>query len=281
MRAAAASSGWFYVTDPLFTANRCREAIADASAFFDLPLESKKQIAIERSPHFRGYSQMCNERDWREQIHFGREEAAGSHQLSGPNLWPPDALWRRRILALLGDFERVAREILTSLFAPCLSVDEDPYLLLKLIHYLAPPDQIPRPGVAPHVDFSFITLVLQNDSGGLEFLNPTGLWVPAAPLAGTLIVNVGEILEFVSGGRFRATPHRVVNHEKARISLPFFFNPGLEQKIAQLAGPWVPRAADPEHVHRVFEIPPASPFVFGDAEWRRKGLGRWCASCVV
>jgi len=59
----------------------------------DLPEQSKRDLAIERSPYFRGYSVMQSSRDWREQIHFGREEPARGSQpapapLCGPNLWP-------------------------------------------------------------------------------------------------------------------------------------------------------------------------------------------------
>jgi isopenicillin N synthase-like dioxygenase len=273
---AARRNGWFRVCHPLFPASRCTEALALAEAFFRLPAGTKEQLAIERSPHFRGYSVMHNSRDWREQIHFGREE--GSRKgwpLRGPNLWPEDPAWRRSILSLMADLEAAGRDILATLTG-FLPPDEAPYVLLKLIHYQPIPDASPRSGVAPHVDFSWITLLLQDDAGGLEIRNGEGEWQPAPHVPGTLLVNVGEILQSASGGYFKAAPHRVVSGARSRISLPFFLNPGLETTVHPV--PHAP-ANDPEHVHRVFSEPRTSPFVFGEEEWRRKGLGVYCGSC--
>ena len=272
---------------PLFPVSRCEEAIHDARTFFDSPAEDKKKLAIERSPHFRGYSEMHNDCDWREQIHFGREEpACGSGpayaRLRGPNLWPSDPAWRQRLLTLLDDLERVGREVLPALAMGLCSANEEPYLLLKLIHYQVPPGGVPRSGVAPHVDFSWITLLLQDDAGGLEARTPEGMWLDVPPVAGALVVNVGEILQFASGGRYLATPHRVVSGSgRSRVSMPFFLNPGLGTTIKGNRS--VPRGRPlfyGEHVHRVFSGSEEEPFVFGDAEWKRKGLGVWCSSCV-
>src|SRR6478735_7514758 len=106
LREATRTAVCFYARHPLFPSSRCAGALADAKQFFDLPEQAKRDLAIERSPHFRGYSVMQSSRDWREQIHFGREETVrGSEpapaQLCGPNLWPADAEWRRRMLALI------------------------------------------------------------------------------------------------------------------------------------------------------------------------------------
>jgi isopenicillin N synthase-like dioxygenase len=284
---AAGRTGCFYVSHPLFPASRCAEALQDARAFFNLPSDEKRTLAIEGSPHFRGYSEMHNERDWREQIHFGREEqACGAEpayaRLRGPNLWPSDAEWRSRLLRLMDDLERVGREVLAGLVMGL--ADEEPYLLLKLIHYQIPPDGVPRSGVAPHVDFSWITLLLQDDAGGLEARTPDGMWLDVPPVAGALVVNIGEILQFASGGKYLATPHRVLNRG-SRVSMPFFLNPGLGTRVEghmsggpRRAGPF--RMCQGEHVHRVLTGSEEEPFVFGDAEWKRKGLGVWCGECV-
>ncbi len=288
-------SGCFRVRHPLFPAARCAGAVADAAAFFDEPEEVKQTLAIDSSAHFRGYSEMRNERDWREQIHFGREEQpAGAgptyNLLRGPNLWPLDPAWRWRTLTLMSDLEVAGRDILATLavrlgLAPrhFLAEEEDPYLLLKMILYQAPPSGTPRSGVAPHVDFSWITLLLQDDTGGLEVRAAGGDWLEVPPEPGRLVVNVGEILEFASRGQYRATPHRVVNRSstKARVSLPFFLNPGLESRVERAP---VEAAAecktDGTHVHRVFPAARQDGFVFGEEEWRRKGLGIWCSTCT-
>jgi isopenicillin N synthase-like dioxygenase len=155
---------------------------------------------------------------------------------------------------------------------------EEPYLLLKLIHYRSSGDGAPRSGVAPHVDFSWITLVLQDETGGLEIRGLDGTWKPVSGVPGTLLANVGEILEFATGGACRATPHRVVSGVRSRVSLPFFLNPGLDTRIEPVLPP-LPKESDPEHVHRVFSRPRVAPFVYGDEEWQRKGLGKYCELC--
>lgn len=293
LRAAVREQGCFYAQHPLFPTERCAAVFEDAQTFFALPPAIKRSLAIANSPHFRGYSEMFNARDWREQIHFGREEAGCSqpsyNQLRGPNQWPPDSIWQARLLSLMRDLEQAGRDILAALAETLglqplnwLPADEEPYLLLKLIHYLVLPNGVPCSGVAPHVDFSWITLLIQDETGGLEAQVPTGDWIPVPPLPGTLVVNIGEVLAFATQGYYRATPHRVVNAKQSRISVPFFLNPALTRCIESmpLAGEPENRSTDSLHVHRIFPRLPHTPFIFGEAEWRRKGQGVWCADCV-
>jgi len=272
VRAAARGTGCFYVRHPLFSVERCREALALGRAFFALPEERKRALAIEGSLHFRGYSEMKNERDWREQIHFGREEPARMagqpyDALRGPNLWPEDLSWGEGVLTLLHDLEQAGRDVLAEL-GPFLPAEEAPYLLLKMIHYHASPGGLARPGVAAHVDFSWITLLLQDEAGGLEVRTPNGEWVAVPPVEGTLVVNIGEVLQFATGGLYQATPHRVTTGDRMRLSMPFFLNPSLDRVVTPLA--------EDEHIHRVLG---QAPLHFGEEEWKRKGQGKWCGAC--
>ena len=298
VRAALQGFGAMLVRDPGVPASRCLEAIADAEAFFARPQLEKDALAIAHSPHFRGYSQMHNERDWREQIHFGREVAggAGGEQfgcLEGPNLWPGDVAWRERMLAYLAAVEGLGQRVLSliaeslGLPAQAFASEHEPYLLMKLICYHAQPDaQRPRQGVAAHLDFSWVTLTLQDGTGGLEVQDPEGTWIPVVPVPGAWLVNIGELLQFATRGAFVATPHRVVNPstQRSRISIPMFLNPGLRAMVAPLEVPEVALcAAEPlPHVHHVLDpAAPRTPFVFGEAEWRRKGQNVWCRQCCA
>jgi isopenicillin N synthase-like dioxygenase len=150
---------------------------------------------------------------------------------------------------------------------------------MKLIGYHPQPQAgVERPGVAAHVDFSFITLTLQ-DSPGLQVQDPAGAWHPVIPRPGALTVHAGELLELVSGGRYRATPHRVINPSLARtrVSIPLFMNPPLAATLTGTPASALPEAA---HVHRVLGPGTAPPALhFGQAEWRRKGLDGWCFRC--
>jgi isopenicillin N synthase-like dioxygenase len=275
------------------------QAIAAARDLFGHPRATKADLAIERSAHFRGWSEMHNERDWREQLHLGRERPDSGRSpdflgLEGPNLWPTDLEFRRAMSGYIDATAALAETILARLAealhlddAPFAGIGGDGYLVMKLIGYHPQASSAgSRPGVAPHVDFSWLTLTLQ-DSPGLEVRAPGGRWTLIEPRPGVLWVHAGELLQFATGGRYQAAPHRVINHslDRMRVSIPLFVNPPLDAEVPVFARPPTPLEIDPaasrEHVHRVLTPSvPAVPFHFGEAEWRRKGLGQWCATCV-
>jgi isopenicillin N synthase-like dioxygenase len=298
---ALSDFGCFRLRHPALPGERLAGALDDARAFFMLPPEIKSGVAIEHSPHFRGYSEMKNERDWREQLHLGAEvshEEVGPPflRLEGPNLWPPDPVWRQRMLSYLAAAERIGKEVLAGI-SGCLGTEPAsfadgpglaPYLVMKLICYHPQPDpDAPRPGVAAHVDFSWLTFTLQDDTGGLEIRTPDGRWISVEPVPGTLLVHAGEILAFATRGRIAATPHRVINRrsDRPRLSIPVFLNPSLRTVVTPLPGTANSHvqspAVDDDHVHRVLSpAEPGAPFHFGEAEWRRKGLNVWCTECA-
>lgn len=291
--AALREHGAVLVRDEALSVSRCAEALAEAARFFALPAGTKGALAIERSPHFRGYSVMHNERDWREQIHFGREQAASPQpaapwRLQGPNQWPDDPGFRACMVEWLHGVERTGERVLAAI-AEAFAVDsrpwlgDSPYLLMKLIGYHPQPlAQSRRPGVAAHLDFSLVTLTLQDDVGGLQVQGPDGGWrdVPCVP--GAMLVNVGELLQYVTGNRLVATPHRVQNPsaQRSRCSIPVFVNPSLATTLTPALPALPVRESDGTHVHAVLSAnaPPAS-LPFGPAEWRRKGENVWCAAC--
>jgi isopenicillin N synthase-like dioxygenase len=292
---ALRSFGGFFVA-PSGAESLLARMLAASRSFFDRPREEKRGLAIEHSAHFRGWSEMRNPRDWREQLHLGRERPPGGdrpafRQLEGPNLWPDDAAWRAIVETYTDRATTLGATILVEL-ARALGVDEglfgnvagDGYRVVKLIGYHPQPSAgEARSGVAAHVDFSWLTINLQ-DSAGLEVRCPDGRWAPVEVRPGALWVHCGELLEHATHGRYRATPHRVVNPSTARmrVSIPVFVNPALDAMVPVLAQvqPAVRAKAPSEHVHRVLD-PAASrrPFLFGEAEWRRKGRGGWCFEC--
>lgn len=180
-------SGCFYLTYPPTHATLCQQVLQQAHTFFDLPLSNKSQIDIRLSPHFRGYSQMKNQRDWREQVHFGLEQPAAYlngrspayRQLQGPNLWLLELGngWRNTMLSFLGAVGILGQQVLSTV-ALALELpenyfaalaEEPPYLLMKLICYHPLPVNQPlRIGVAPHCDWSWMTFLLQDNTGGLQ-----------------------------------------------------------------------------------------------------------------
>jgi isopenicillin N synthase-like dioxygenase len=295
--------GWGGLFVRLSNAELLDRMLTVGRSFFSLPHDEKAALAIERSVHFRGWSEMRNERDWREQLHLGRERpAAGARptfqRLEGPNLWPDDRAWRAVVSSYMEVAARLGELILERL-ARVLGVDDDcferigcdGYLVTKLIGYhpQTPVDRV-RLGVAAHVDFSWLTIDL-HDGAGLEVRGPDGTWTPVDVRPGAVWVHIGELLEHASGGRYLATPHRVVNRSetRTRVSVPVFINPPLDAVVPVFTD--LPQSAarptrdlraqdSGEHIHRVLDPRSArEAFHFGTTEWQRKGQGGWCYAC--
>lgn len=193
---------------------------------------------------------------------------AGSY-LAGPNQWPEGLPGFRETMsaydaamsAFAGqlidviDLALGASGRLASTFNP-------PTTWLRLLHY--PPQDPTSPadefGSAPHTDFGAITLLAQDDVGGLSVKSIDGQWVDVPPMPGTFVLNVGDMLHRMSNGLLRSTPHRVTNRTgRERYSVPFFFDPHVNTVVAPL----------PSTV--TAERPAAyEPVVFGD--WLRAEL---------
>ena len=105
---------------------------------------------------------------------------------------------------------------------------------------------------AQHADSGFVTILAQDGVAGLQALAPDGAWLDVPPVAGSLAINFGRLLERWTGGRIRATEHRVVGNFAERRSIPFFYEPAADARIAPL-----PLAFCPQ-----FE-----PFAYGDHLW--------------
>jgi len=166
--------------------------------------------------------------------------------LQGPNQWPdwlPE--FRLAIDAYRCAVERVSRDIVrliaVALDLPAISLDgyfQRPTSFLRLLHY--PPHPVDASddqfGSAPHTDYGIITLLAQDNSGGMQVrrrdASGDGGWIDAAPLPGTFVLNVADMLARWTNDRFVSTPHRVVNRSGGdRYSLPFFFDTDMDATI--------------------------------------------------
>jgi len=276
LRETAHDLGFFYVSGHGIDGDLIRQVLALARRFFELPEDDKLAIEMINSPHFRGYNRKGMEytrgqRDWREQLDIGAERLALPRdadlppwaRLQGPNQWPAalpelrDVVLRyqaaatdlairlvRAFSAALGQPETVFEQIYTPA----------PNQLLKIIRYPGRDATGGDQGVGAHKDGGFLTLLLQDENKGLQ-VDYDGSWVDVDPIPGTLVVNIGELLELASNGYLRATVHRVVTPPAGveRISVPFFFSARLDATIpllglseelaAQARGP----ASDPDN----------------------------------
>ncbi len=165
--------------------------------------------------------------------------------LAGPNQWPRGLPGFREAVTAYSDamsglgrrLIRVVAAALGSDAAKLLAGFERPTTWLRLLHY--PPQPAASPddlyGSAPHCDFGCLTLLAQDDVGGLQVQTPGGQWIDVPRLSGAFVVNVGDMLHRWSNGLLRSTPHRVINHSgRERYSVPFFFDPNVAVEIAPL-----------------------------------------------
>ncbi|HZF86569.1 MAG TPA: 2OG-Fe(II) oxygenase family protein [Burkholderiaceae bacterium] len=183
--------------------------------------------------------------------------------MQGPNQWPnwlpgfkPAMLAYVREVDALG--RHIVRLIALALGLPATALDhhfDHPTTFLRALHYPPqPPAEDEQIGSAPHTDYGIITLLAQDDSGGLQVRPRGGDWIEAPPIPDTYVLNVGDMLQRWTNGRLVSTPHRVINRSGGdRYSLPYFLDPSMDTLIECL-----PTCTDAAH-------PPQHPPVrYGD-----------------
>ncbi|EEF50529.1 gibberellin 20-oxidase-like protein [Ricinus communis] len=96
---------------------------------------------------------------------------------------------------------------------------------LRIVNYTPPKnleDEVE--GLGMHTDMSCITIVYQDEIGGLQVKSREGKWMDISPCEETLVVNIGDMLQAWSNEKFRSSEHQVVLKQSAnRLSLAFFW----------------------------------------------------------
>ena len=234
-------------------------ALAATHALFALPEAAKAAHVIPGGGGQRGMTAFgveaakgADRSDLKEFWHIGRSLAPG-HCFAGimpPNIWPdevPD--FEPAVQALYDALDHAGRRILQAIAVHLGLVAQffddpvdDGNSILRLLHYPpvtnAVPDAI-RAGA--HEDINVITLLLGAEEAGLQLLNRDGDWCDIAAPAGSLVCNIGDMLQRLTGGRLPSTTHRVVNPspERAafpRYSTPFFLHFRPDYRIETIPG---------------------------------------------
>ena len=227
---------------------------AALASFFALPESAKARIDKARSPWFRGWERVGAELtdarvDHREQIDVwtelpprGRDAGPEYLRLEGPNQWLDDATlpgfraaveWFQAAMGAIAD--RLLAAMSTGLGLDAGHLDrvfgEHRMSLVKCIHY--PPTPPGQAGVNAHHDAGFLTLLWQHRVGGLQVQNQQGEWIDVPVDDDAIVVNIGEMLQAMTGNYFVATTHRVVTTEE-RISSAYFHGPALTTPLVPL-----------------------------------------------
>lgn len=266
VRSACQDYGFFQLTGHCIPLALQRETLLCAKRLFDLPLEEKKAMSMSKSMGMskRGYEAVGGQKldtqpDTKEGFYLGVEipaddPRAGSF-LKGPNFWPPSLSDEEFRTPLMNYHARVLElhEILINILAEGLEYDgaqmvmqefmKDPVANIKLLHY--PPnvktedDTNENIGAGAHTDFGCTTILLQQpEKHGLQVLYPpTNTWISVPAKEDAFIVNVGDLLDKWTKGKYRSAVHRVVNvNSTDRYSIAFFYQGNLSTELRPLDG---------------------------------------------
>jgi isopenicillin N synthase-like dioxygenase len=281
--AACRDVGFFYVVGHAVDEGLQRRLEALSREFFGLPGDEKAGIAMSRGGRaWRGWFPVGGELtsgrpDRKEGIYFGAElgpdhpRVAAGVPLHGPNLFPPRPVGLRdAVLAYMAAMTDLGHLLVSAIARALGLADEwfathltaDPTVLFRIFHYPPAADSgatgAAEPwGVAEHTDYGLLTILRQDDTGGLEVRTPRG-WTTAPPIPGSFVCNLGDMLERMTGGLYRSTPHRVRNQgQVGRVSFAFFFDPSWDAEVRALplaeAPPLAPSAPrwDGADVHQL------------------------------
>lgn len=227
-----------------------------ARDFFALPTAEKKAIAMANSGRaWRGWFPLEGEltsgvADLKEGFYVGRDLPAdhpsvvAGWPLHGTNVWPsalPEL--QRCVEAWMTAVEAVGQQTLAAMAVGLgLSADffraglaADPTALFRIFRYPPHPPGTAgteRWGVGEHSDYGLLTLLAHDGRPGLEVKRPNETWLPVPADPELLVCNLGDMLDRLTGGRYRSTPHRVRNHASGdRLSFPFFLDPSWQATI--------------------------------------------------
>ncbi|KAJ5648212.1 hypothetical protein N7490_004584 [Penicillium lividum] len=279
VKAAAENTGFFYIKNHGISESLIGRALENAKAFFSQTDEQKDLVSHKRFKHYNGYhgvgSTQINKKETKD-----RKETFSLryNPINDPTIADPsallanerysdnddDALWQGT--SQIPGFQETTIEFwqqrltlarkMIRIFALALDMPEtyfdkvttNPGADGLYVHYPGSAETVPAHaatdvGIGSHTDIQCVTLLWQDMSGGLQVLSASDEWLDARPIAGTLVVNIGDFLQRLSNNRFKSTVHRVYNRQTtSRYSMPFFlgFNPDSVCRV-------IPSCVDEDH----------------------------------
>ncbi len=260
---ACREHGFFYVVGHGVDSELMQRLQDLSRAFFARSVAYKRSIAMVHGGRaWRGYFAVGDEftsgvPDRKEGLYLGTE-LGPEHPLvlartpmHGANLFPDLPGFRDATLEYMAAVTALGHRLVAAI-GSSLDLDEDyfarrytadPLVLFRIFNYpAATPESVGTWGVGEHTDYGLLTLLLQDDNAGLEIRTDAG-WIDAPPLAGSFVCNIGDMLDRMTRGLYRSTPHRVrASVQRDRLSFPLFFDPGFHARVQPIAG--LPARAD-------------------------------------
>ena len=240
---------------PPQTLERMRCAV---KAVFDAPRHQYREAMVQKD-NYRGYvplgyftpnaggARADQYEAWK--LHWEASAAdpvCAASTLYGPNRWPPIGFdVQGAVQAYWAEMTRVNNAVLAALCqalgidpAVVLAMMDKPLTNMTLLNYPPTPVRDDVWGIHPHKDFNFLTLLAHDPVGGLEVRTQDGHWIEARCGEQEYVLNVGDMLELLTGGRLVSTPHRVTNRSALqRQSFPYFSVPRFDVVVAPLLPP--------------------------------------------
>ena len=282
IRRASIEAGFFYVKGHTVPPDLLRATLMAAKYFFAQPESAKRAISVNQA--HRGYVPFAQttlgrqyKADLKESFNFAYPftpddpEVKAGKPLIGVNQWPEgEEAWRGIVEDYYAQVFEAGQRVLEG-FALALDAPRDffrglyqkPLVRTRLLHYPPQPEgaEGDQFGAAPHTDWGCMTVLWQDNVGGLQVKNRAGAWIDAPYIDGSFVVNIGDMLARWSNDLFVSTPHRVVNASgRERYSIPMFYDPDFDTVVECLPNcssaanpPKYPRTIAGQYITRKYD----------------------------
>ena len=241
--AACRDTGFFYVSNHGVPEEAIAGMIAASQSFFARPREEKMKLhgagGFGYEPPLAQTLDANALPDLKETFMISLDDAGSSGRANWPEDMPE---FRAQLLEYDARLRALGRVIVRSL-SLSLGLDEHyfdegyerPACSIRLLHYApSPASAAPNQwGAGAHTDWGAITMLHQDEVGGLEVRGPDGEWLPATPIPGAFVINLGDMIRRWTNDRYRSTLHRVRSRQASRdrYSIATFFNPDEQYRV--------------------------------------------------
>jgi isopenicillin N synthase-like dioxygenase len=255
---ACREMGFFYITGHGISSDQMKSMFDLAQCFFAQPEEVKQKILITNSSNHRGWGTTGSEQldpgqpqDWKEtfdmalDLHSEHPMAKSCPRLYGPNQYGELEGFAQQMNQHYGLLMAVAKRLLKAMAIALKQPNDfftqyldDHISVLRLLHYPPRSDNVALDAqtqvAGAHTDYGCITLLAQDEVGGLEVCNTQGEWVAALPIKDSIVVNIGDLMQRWTNDQYRSTAHRVASppSDTHRYSMPFFVEPRFDCEVS-------------------------------------------------